>query len=386
MKQEIINIIANSRDEIFRLSDFMYHNPEASYKEINVYNKTVNILKEKGFQVEEHYLEIDTAFKATFGEGYPNLCVICEYDAVEDYGHITGHNLLCAISLLTALGLKGAVEKIKGKITVLGCPGEYFGGAKITMAKQGVFHDIDAVLMAHPDIETSESGTSFATTPLAVTYTGKEGLSFLNEGTSSALDGMLLTFNIINMLNKRFSKSLSIEGVLSNGGDTPLLLPKEVTAKFYIRGESSPAAAYGEKELRDTISFVEKKLNLSSKIVLYSPPYQELLTNITLSRLFSHNLKECGIIEVKDFKTTRGSLSLGAVSHKTPSIHPYIGILQNEGISYGTKEFGTATLTAFAKERAEKAACALALTGLDLIESENLLSEVKDEFFHNTKS
>ncbi|MGM9972861.1 MAG: M20 family peptidase [Clostridiaceae bacterium] len=385
MKQEIISIIANAREEIFKLSDYMYHNPEASYKEVNAYNKIVNILKENAFKVEEHFLDIDTAFKATFGEGYPNLCVICEYDGAEDYGHITGHNLLCAISLLAAFGLKKAAEKIKGTITVLGCPGEYYGGAKVTMAKQGVFQNIDAVLMAHPDIETSESGTSFATTPLAVTYTGKDGLSFLNDGTSSALDGMLLTFNIINMVNKRFSKKLTIEGVLSNGGETPLLLPKEVTAKFYIRGETSSVAAYGEKELRDIINFVEKKLNLSSKIVLYSPPYQELLTNITLSRLFSHNLKECGIIEVKDFKTTRASLSLGAVSHKSPSIHPYIGILQEEGIAYGTKEFGAETLTAFAKERAEKAACALALTGLDLIESENLLSEVKDEFYHNTK-
>ena len=385
MKQEIISIIANAREEIFKLSDFMYHNPETSYKEVNAYNKIVNILKENDFKIEEHFLEIETAFKATFGKGYPNICVICEYDAVEDHGHITGHNLLCAISLLTALGLKGAAQKTKGTITVLGCPGEYFGGAKVTMAKQGVFQDIDAVLMAHPDVETSESGASFATTPLAVTYIGKDGFSFLSGGTSSALDGMLLTFNIINTLNKRFSKKLTIEGVLSNGGETPLLLPREVTAKFYIRGETSSVAAYGEKELRDTINFVENKLNLSSKIVLYSPPYQELLTNITLSRLFSHNLKECGIIEVKSFKTTRASLSLGAVSYKSPSIHPYIGILKHEGIAYGTKEFGAETLTDFAKERAEKAACALALTGFDLIESENLLSEVKGEFYNNTK-
>ncbi|WP_426348247.1 hypothetical protein ACPWSR_10875 [Alloiococcus sp. CFN-8] len=385
MKQEIISIIANAREEIFKLSDYMYHNPEASYKEFNAYNKIINTLKENEFKIEEHFLEIETAFKATYGEGYPNLCVICEYDAVEDHGHITGHNLLCAISLLTALGLKRAVEKLKGTITVLGCPGEYFGGAKVTMAKQGVFQGIDAVLMAHPDTETSESGTSFATTPLSVTYIGKDGLSFLNEETSSALDGMLLTFNIINSLNRRFSKKLSIEGVLSKGGETPLLLPKEVTAKFYIRGENSTIADYGERELRDTVAFVEKKLNLSSKIVLYSPPYQELLTNITLSRLFCHNLKECGIIEVKDFKSTRASLSLGAVSHKCPSIHPYIGILQEEGAAYGTKEFGSTTLTDFAKDRAEKAACALALTGLDLIGSENLLSEVKEEFYHNTK-
>ncbi len=383
MKQEIINTIDGYSKEIFEISDYIFKTPEPSYKEVKASRIIIDFLKKQGFKVQEDYLSISTAFCATYGEGHPKLCTICEYDAVSGHGHITGHNLLTAISLMASLGIKKALDRLSGSITILGCPGEYLGGAKVTMAKQGIFDEMDVVLMAHPDIETSESGTSKALTPLAISYCGNENLSFLKEEGCTPLDGMLLTFNIINTLNKAFPKGLSIEGVLSKGGVTPLLSPGEVEGKFYIRGDNSALAALGEAELRDTAAFVEKKLSLKAALSLYSPPYEELLTNITLSRLFSHNLKECGIIDIKDFKDINAGLSLGTVSHKVPCIHPYIGITEAP-VPYGSEEFAAATLTSYAKDRAQKAASALALTGLDLLQNENLLCEVKSEFFDLT--
>lgn len=381
MKQEIINNINKCSDEFFTLSKYLYEHAETSYKEYNACKNITSLLKEKGFKVKDNFLNISTAFEATYGNGYPKICTICEYDAVEGFGHITGHNLLTAISLMTAVSLKDVVDKTRGSITILGCPGEYLGGAKVTMAKQGIFDSIDVVLMAHPDIETSESGTSSAILPLSAKFSGNNGLSFLNRGTYTSLDAALLTFNILNTLVKGFPKEVNIDGILSKGGITPLIIPKETELKFYIRGKDMNLATEAEVKLREIIKFVEKIINIKSDICLYEPPYEELITNITLSRLFSHNLKECGIIDIQSPRDIYAGLSLGTVSHKTPCIHPYIGILESNSIKYGTKEFANATLSDFAKERALKAASALAITALDLIESDNLLSEVKTEFY-----
>lgn len=381
MKQEIINSINKCSDEFFTLSKYLFENPETSYKEFNACKNITSLLKEKGFKVKDNFLNIATAFEATYGNGYPKICTICEYDAVEGLGHITGHNLLTAISLMSAVSLKDVVDKTRGSITILGCPGEYLGGAKVTMAKQGIFDDVDLVLMAHPDIETSESGTSSAILPLSAKFSGNNGLSFLNRGCYTSLDASLLTFSILNTLIKGFPKEVNIDGVLSKGGITPLIIPKESEIKFYIRGKDSSTASKAEAKLREIINFVEKILNIKSDICLYEPPYEELVTNITLSRLFSHNLKECGIIDIHAPRDIYAGLSLGTVSHKSPCIHPYIGIIESNSIKYGTTEFARATLSDFAKENAMKAASALAITALDLIESDNLLSEVKTEFY-----
>ncbi|WP_040209916.1 amidohydrolase [Clostridium polynesiense] len=381
MKQELINSINLCSDEVFKLSDFLFHHPEISYKEYDACRNIVSFLKEKGFKVQENFLNISTAFQAEYGKGYPKICLICEYDGVEGYGHITGHNLLCGISLMSAVAIKSIVHKFQGSLTVLGCPGEYLGGAKVTMSKQGVFDDTDAVLLAHPDTETAESGTSYSILPLAVNYFGSSGLAFLSSGNYNALDAVLLTFNILNSIIKGLPEDITIQGILSKGGITPLIIPKESGGKFYIRAKNSSGASHAETMLKSIVSFVENLLKIKSEVSLYEPPYQELLTNITLSRLFSHNLKECGIIDINPPRDIYAGLSLGTVSHKAPCIHPYIGITEDNSIKYGTIDFGRATLSSFAKDKAVKAASALALTALDLIESENLLSEVKTEYF-----
>ena len=47
---------------------------------------------------KEKFLDLDTAFYAKKGNGYPKICFLCEYDAIKSKGgHITGHNLLTTI-------------------------------------------------------------------------------------------------------------------------------------------------------------------------------------------------------------------------------------------------------------------------------------------------
>lgn len=381
MKQELISFIYKIEDELDDLCKFLYNNPEESYKEEKAYKYITNLLDKYNFNITKNYLDIPNSFYAVKGFGYPKVCYLCEYDAIKSEGHITGHNALTTISTGAALALGEIIDKIGGSVILIGCPGEYLGGTKTLMTKQGTFEDIDVVLECHPDVITAESGTSSAIIPLNLKYEGNSGLSFLNKGIYTSLDAILLTFNILNSLLKGFPEDVEVNSILSKGGYTPLLLPLEADAKFYIRASEMDIAELAENKIREIAKCVSNLTHINHTISLYEPPNNELITNRTLNRLFSHNLKESGIINISPAKNINAGLSLGIVSKTVPCIHPYIAIAENT-VKYGTKSFADATISPYALEQIQKSSVALALTGLDLIEKEDLLQEVKNEFYN----
>lgn len=385
MKQKIISFLSTCDEDIKDLCNYLYENPEASYKEYKSSKYICNLLNKYNFQVTENFLDINNAFIAKKGQGHPKICYLCEYDAIEGQGHITGHNIVTTTSVSAALALGSIIDEIGGSVILIGCPGEYLGGTKGTMVKQGVFDDIDVVMVAHPDILTCESGSSSAIIPLEITFKGKGGLSFLNKNTYTPLDAILLTLNILNSIKKGFPENLEISSILSNGGYTPLLLPSKAEAKFYLRASDTKTALYGDDKLRQIAKYVSKLTNIPNKFSLYECPNKELITNRTLNRLFSHNLKENGIININPARDIYAGLSIGDVSHKVPCIHPYISIINNNDINYGTIEFALATISPFALKQCTITALSLATTAIDLIENKSLLTEVKEEFFKSIR-
>lgn len=386
MKQEILSYLSTEKENLFNLCKFLYDNPEESYKEFKSCKYICDFLNNKGFNVTTNICDIETAFIATKGLGYPNICFLCDYDALKDQGHITGNNLSTTISIAAAIGLGSSIDDITGTITVIGCPGELLGGCKSTLAKLGLFDNIDAVLMVQPDLVTAESGVSKATIPLKVKFRGGDGLSFLNSKTYTSLDGIILTFNILNALLKALNPDISINFILSEGGKNPLLVPEEAEAKFYIRAKDMDMARFAEERLKELTYYVSKLMGLQNICSLYEPPNKELISNKTLNRLFINNLKENGIIDICPPLDVEAGLSIGDISHKVPCIHSYINIIENGLIYYGTKEFASETLSDFAFEQGFKASCALISTALDLIESDSLLNEAKCNLYESTKN
>lgn len=380
MKTQAISYIESLRDEILNISKYLYSNPEESYKEVKACSYLINLLKAHGFTVKEKFLDIDTSFYASIGNGYPKICFICEYDAIPNEGHITGHNAISSISIGAALGISKIIDDFEGTIVVLGCPGEYLGGATVTMCRQNVFDDMDAVLMAHPDVTTSESGTSSAILPLLIKYSYDSTLlSFMNKHNYSPLDAMVLTFNIINSIDKNFKDEVSVNGILSQGGVSPLIVPDNCEGKFYIRAKTMKDAENIQEKIKLISSTVSTLMNMKCDISIYEMPYENLLTNKTMSRLFAHNLKEHGIIEIKPPRDIYAGISLGDVSHICPTIHPYVSIIDDRHISYGTSDFAKQTISDHGNDVVITAAKALALTAIDLVENPVLLSEAKAE-------
>ncbi len=385
MKQRIISFLSTCSDDIENLCTYLYNNPETSYNEFEACNYICDLLYKYNFEIHKSFLDIENAFIAKKGVGHPKICYLCEYDAIKDEGHITGHNLVTAMSVSAALALGNVIDKLGGSVILIGCPGEYLGGTKGTMVKQGVFDDIDVVMLAHPDISTCESGSSSAIIPLGLKFKSENKLSFLSKKDYTSLDAVLLTINILNSIKKGFPNNLEINSIISNGGYTTLLLPSNSEIKFCIRASNTKTANYAYDKIREISNYVTKLLGIPNTFFLYESPNKELVTNRTLNRLFSHNLKENGIIHINSAKDIYAGLSIGDVSHKVPCIHPYISIVDNTDIKYGSLEFAKATISPFALKQCNIVAASLASTAIDLIENESLLNEVKDEFF-NTKN
>ncbi|MDU3336376.1 M20 family metallopeptidase [Paraclostridium bifermentans] len=354
--------------ELCEISDFIYHNPELGNEEYKAVEKLTSFLQEHNFEIETEFLGIKTAFRATYDsnkEG-PIIGYLCEYDALPEIGHGCGHNMIGAMSAGAGIILSKVLNEIGGKIIVYGTPAEETNGAKVIFAEQGVFDELDVAMMVHPSDKTIESGTSMALYPLQFTYTGKtaHAASCPQEGIN-ALNSVIQLFNGIDALRQHVTPDVRIHGIITNGGVAANIVPDKAVAQFYFRAST--------KEILDDVLVKVKNiaqgaaLMTGSKLEMtrYELPNDNLKTNKSLSEAFSKNLRTLGIKNIYEAKDT-GSSDIGNVSHKTPTIHPYIGI-SNFNVTGHSVNMADATITPFAHERLLIGTLALVYTGYDVL-------------------
>lgn len=384
MKQEVITYLSTLKSELYELSNFLYKNPEENFHEYKAYDYILNLLKQHHFDITYNYLDIPTAFYAKYGNGHPKICYICKYSCGNSKNnHIYGTNINCSMSIGAALGLSKVIDKTKGSIILLGCPGDNFNGSELTMAKQNVFEDIDIIMAPHADVKNFQSGSSMAIIPMKIEYTNVQCSTYKNSEYYSPLDACLFTFNALSILLKNSCENCSIDGISVQGTKNPYTCPSSAEAEFYIRTANMENAEILQKKIRDFIKAISPLLNVESKICFFNLPSENLITNRELSRLFTHNLKESGIITIEGNKNFHTGLSIGSLSHTTPCIYPSINIAENNNIKFPSKEFGECTLSEYAQDKLIKASEALALTALDIIEKEELLKEITEDLYKN---
>ena len=111
--------IDKARTPLHDLSKSIWNSPELAFKEHHAHSVLTDFLETRGFNVERKY-KLDTAFRATFGDGGgPNIAVISEYDALPDIGHACGHNLIAEVGVGAGLGIRAALkaaDKPLGKV------------------------------------------------------------------------------------------------------------------------------------------------------------------------------------------------------------------------------------------------------------------------------
>jgi amidohydrolase len=382
MKDILKNYLETIQNRLWEISDSLYHHPELGDQEFVSMQRLVDFLEENKFAVEKGIVGRPTAFKAVYDskkEG-PTIAYLSEYDALPEVGHGCGHNLIGTMSAGAGVLLSKIVDEIGGRVIVLGTPAEETNGAKVPMAEQGIFDDIDAAMILHPADESYESGESLAMDAIQFDFRGRTSHAAASpEKGINALDAVIQLFNGINALRQHVTSDVRIHGIIKEGGVAANIVPDKAVAQFYVRAKDR---SYLNEVVQKVISIAKGASSMTGAEVHidnYELSYDNMVTNETLSQLFTNNLLTTGVKQVKKAKDSYGSIDMGNVSHVVPAIHPYIG-LDSPGLIAHTREFADLTITDNSHLILSRGALALALTGFDLITNKEEFEKVKNEF------
>ena len=369
MKKKIYDEGQLIRQRLCEMSDYIYNNPELGNEEYKAVEALTTFLKEHNFKIESPIADMDTAFKATFDSGKPGMTIgyLCEYDALPKIGHGCGHNMIGVMSAGAGVALSKVLHEIGGKVIVYGTPAEETNGGKVILAEAGVFDELDAAMIVHPDGETRASGSSSALYPIRFIYKGKTAhAASCPEKGINALNSVIQLFNGIDALRQHVTPDVRMHGIINKGGVAANIVPDEAIADFYFRASTKERVTEVVEKVKKIAEGAALMTGATLEMERYELPYDDLNTNEALSEMFNNNLRELGITDIKEAKATGGSSDIGNVSYVAPTIHPYIGITDCPMVGHSV-EMAKATTTSKAHDRLLIAALAMAYTGHDVI-------------------
>ena len=368
MKTRIYNEGQLIKERLADISDYIYNNPELGNEEYKAVEALTTFLKEHDFKVETSIAGMDTAFKATFDSGKPGMTIgyLCEYDALPKIGHGCGHNMIGVMSAGAGVALSKVLHEIGGKVIVYGTPAEETNGGKVILAEAGVFDELDAAMIVHPDGETRASGSSSALYPIRFIYKGKTAhAASCPEKGINALNSVIQLFNGIDALRQHVTPDVRMHGIITKGGVAANIVPDEAIADFYFRASTKERVTEVVEKVKKIAEGAALMTGATLEMERYELPYDDLVTHENLSEAFTENLKALGITEFEEDKIF-GSSDIGNVSHIVPTIHPTIGISNCSVISH-SREMADATVSDLGHERLLIGTLALAYTGYDVL-------------------
>ena len=387
LKARAITDIEKHSLELSKVSDQIWSNPELCFTEFKAHALLAEFLENKGFHVDRSYLGIQTAFRASFGDSNtgPNICVICEYDALPEIGHACGHNLIAEAGLAAALGIKAALEAQgapKGTLIVMGTPAEEGEGGKIKLIERNAFDTIDIAMMVHPTPYNMVKFTCLALKQIQVNFHGKaaHAAAFPWDGVN-ALDAAVIAYNNISLLRQQMKSTWRVHGIIANGGSKPNIIPELTKMDYYIRAPTKAELEELYTKVMACFDAAAKATGCTLEVPEDFPLYENVLTNPVMSDLYEANSTTLGI---KFTETTIpcGSTDMGNVSHVVPSIHPFYSVGDTSQVNH-TREFTAVCNTPAAHNNTLTAAKALAMTAIDVLCTPGLLEQIKEAFHNN---
>ena len=235
--------------ELLALGDDITKNPEIGFVEKRSVAKLTDYLKAHGFEVTIGTPGLETAFVAKYkgNNGPPNLGVIVEYDALrgtERAFHGDQHSTQGPIGIAAAVAMAEYLTKSKapGSVVVFGTPGEEMmpPNAKTEMFKAGVFTGMDILVRSHASSATTRPAPGFGTCCLNIdgvkyTFSGAPAHQMTSWNGRNALTAVIHLFNNIDAVRSNIRPEARIQGVITEGGAAPNVVPDRTVADFYIR-------------------------------------------------------------------------------------------------------------------------------------------------------
>ena len=387
--------IEGARSELVEVSLDIHAHPELNYEEQYAAALLSGTLEKHGFQVERGVGGVETAFTATLpgggGDG-PTVAILAEYDALPDIGHGCGHNLIAMAAIGAGLGLQANLDKLPGKIMVIGTPAEEGGGGKIRMLDGGVFKGVDAVLSSHPssnrtviptDIPLGESW-SLAMVGYRYIFHGKaaHAAAVPHEGIN-ALNGVIHLFSGIDSLRQHLREDTRIHGVITDGGRAPNVVPEYAAANFMLRCRDRDYLS--DVIVGRVLAVAEGAAAMTGcrlEVQDYYPFYENVRPNAVIADLLLNNAGMSGLKLDEPFPGRQGSAAstdFGNVSQALPSYELRYAVSEQPVASHSREMTETAT-TGYALDAAINVAKTMTLTACDLLLDPSLLAAAKSDF------
>ena len=239
--------------ELLGMADEITRHPEIGFEEYKSIEKLTSYLKQHGFEVTMGAGGLKTAFVARYkrkdgsANDSPKLGVILEYDALRGTTrafHGDQHSAQGPVGIAAAIAIAEVMERTHapGSITVFGAPGEEMmpPNAKTDMFKAGVFNGMDILVRSHSSSATRRPAAGFGTCCLNI-----DGVKYIFSGAPShqmtpwngrnALEAVIHLFNNIDAVRSSIRPEARIQGIITEGGAAPNVVPDRAVADFYIR-------------------------------------------------------------------------------------------------------------------------------------------------------
>lgn len=359
-------------------------------------------------------------------------------------GHGCGHNMLGAGALGAAIGIKKYLEESKhsGTVILFGTPGEEGGAGKALMAKFGLWYSLDAALTWHPsDVNQVTTGSCNSSIQTLYKFKGVASHAAGNpEHGRSALDAVELMNIGVQFLREHMSSDARVHyALIDGGGFSPNVVQPTASVLYMVRSELSRDA----KKLSERVTNIAKGAALMTDTEfeeIFIDASSNTVSNHALEALAYENFKFAGLPEYTDeewefarqlFDTypktgtlpslaaeyddsakvtvasltedgsraindflaplykgrafSAGSTDVGDVSWQTPALQINTVTFPSgapghswQNVSCGKTSIGHKGLICAAKVIAD--------TGIDLFESPEKLSEIREEFNTAVKS
>ncbi|HEX7019936.1 MAG TPA: peptidase dimerization domain-containing protein [Gemmatimonadaceae bacterium] len=235
--------------ELLAVSDDICTHPEIGYKETRSVEKLAAVLRAHHFDVTIGAAGFDTAFVAKYEQnnGAPQLGVIVEYDALRGTNgpfHGDQHCAQGPVGIAAAVAVSEYLTKnhLRGSVTVFGTPAEELlePSAKTVMHQAHVFDGMDIIVRSHASMSTSRPAPGFGTCCLNIdgvkyTFTGAPAHQMTAWNGRNALTAVIHLFENIDSVRSNMRPETRIQGIITEGGAAPNVVPDRAQADFYIR-------------------------------------------------------------------------------------------------------------------------------------------------------
>lgn len=319
---DLLAAIEDVRPLVERISSEVWRLSELGLEEVESAQVHQRELEAAGFAVTPGVAGIPTAFVAErrVGGGGPVVGFLSEYDALPGLGngpvprqepradgttngHGCGHNLLGAALTGAAVAVAGVLESrgVPGTVRVYGCAAEESEGAKVYMAREGLFEDADACLHWHPWTEAGVLNMRLAATnAIRIAFYGRTAHAGMEPWSGrSALHALELAAHGINLMREHVEPTARIHYVVEAGGEAPNVVPDYTRMLLLVRDVDRARVVATTEWVRQIAEGAALATQTRAEVDVFFGMH-DLLPNGPLAERMQEHLEAVGVPEWKE--------------------------------------------------------------------------------------